>query len=666
MQVKVFLDILGGMNISLSDRERSQLKTLSDLKRCLNQKGFLLEKISLINGVFQSHKNIRGGVVFDGRGAVLPFIFKPAHGYCSVFSSDKSSSKIGIDTFSKYSQAWVIFKKTFDEETDTGTFFVKYKKELFLILLCSFLINFFGLLLPLFSSFVYDKIIGNHIHETLWGIVVCVLFVVGIEFSLRLIRVQVSESMAIKTETEIDFGFFRRLISADLNALPNLAEMMEKYKQILSYRDFISSSYIPSLVDVPFLLLYLTAIYLIGGSLVFVTCLFGGIVIVCSSLLIYPVLQYEDTGKKYSQARFSLMNDVINGREIIVGEDFQNYMEGRLKEASVHSSSSYSFARFWRGFSSALSNSLSYFSFIFVLAAGVYGVEDFQLTSGGLLAVSMLASRAMSCIGSVSALFLKYKEFKIAKSALDNLLPQAQENLSAEIGELAGYIRMDNVHYKPKGAEQPVLNGINLEFNAGEIVGIAGVPGAGKSTLLRMISGSISPDKGSILIDGIPIKNLNGRDISRSFGIKPQELCLIEGTIEENISMGRVPLDKNQRSELLNISGLGFAFTESGLHWHTQVMSRGGNLSGGQRQLVSLARAFAYDPTILLLDEPTNGLDANLEAHIAKSIASRKGHATVFVSTHSHHILSICDRIVVVGKGGILANGPRERILLQS
>lgn len=666
MQINFLYDVLERLNISLEEESRAHIKSVSDLKKILNQKGFFFDKISLISGVFPSQSDIRGGVLLGKNSVPVSFFLKPAIGFISISKDKTDGFKIDQNILSDYSQAWVIRKQDYQIGLGIGSYFSKYKGDLFLIFLCSFLINVFGLLLPLFSSFVYDKIIGNHIHETLWGIVVCVLFVIGIEFSLRLIRIQISERVAVKTESDIDFGFFRRLIGADLNALPSIAEMMEKYKQVVSYRDFMSSSYIPALVDVPFLVLYMVSIYLIGGSLAFVGLIFACLIVFFSAILISPVLQYEEGGKISSQARFSLMNDVMSSREILLGDDVCQYMEDRMRQASVGASSAYSLARFWRGFSSSVSNFLSYFSFILVLSAGVYVVEDFQLTSGGLLAVSMLTSRAMSCVGSVSGLFLKYKEFRIAKKALDNLLPQVQENLSAELGELSGHIRMDNIVYKPEGAQHPVFNGVNLEFNAGEIIGIAGVPGAGKTTLLRMISGSISPDKGMILIDGVPIKNLSGRDISHSFGVKPQELCLMEGSLEENVFLGRKPLDKDQRAALLNISGLGFAFSESGLHWHTKISSRGTNLSGGQRQLVSLARAFAYDPTILLLDEPTNGLDANLEAHIAKSIISRKGRATVFVSTHSHHILSVCDRIVVVGKGAILANGPRERILLQS
>ena len=200
-------------------------------------------------------------------------------------------------------------------------------------------------------------------------------------------------------------------------------------------------------------------------------------------------------------------------------------------------------------------------------------------------------------------------------------------------------------------------------MNRGEIVGIAGAPGAGKTTLLRLIAGVLHPDAGHVLIDDVPVEHLSFADITRNIGFKPQDYCLFEGTIGHNVRAGRPPLTAEERQDILAISGLSRAFQESGLNWETEIGARGISLSGGQRQLVSLARAMLRHPALLLLDEPTNGLDAGLEVHLAKQIQQSRGKRTIIVSTHSRNILSICDRIIVVGQSHILADGPRETIL---
>lgn len=653
--------LFSALEISVAG-EFSSVQSLDDVQKMLRGSGYQITRVNVVKGVFAYGDQVKGGIFFNiQEKTIVPFVMN-ASGF-PLFLDEKEGGARSLADVQNYTFAWVVQKKrvVFDR---LSPLFYQYGRYFWDIILSAFLINFFALLFPLFSSFVYDKVMGNGVYETLWALAVCLMIVMGIEYLMRLIRIKAAERFAVHSETDIDFSVFHRLLGAKLDSMPSVAVLLEKYKQILSYRDFLSSSYLISLADIPFLFLFLIAILVTAGPMVGLVVVFGGIMSAVSMLILKPVLGEEAIAKAASEKRFSLLSDLVTSREIVLGKSFADDIETRLRQSSVQAAMSSSRARYWRGIGMSLSNSLSYLSYVAVLVMGVYMVESHQLTSGGLLAVSMLSSRSMTTLSSVAGLILRYREFSTAMKGIEAILPDTKSPSYLSQGKLSGDVRIENLTFKPKGANSPLFDGINLHFKAGEIIGIAGAPGAGKTTLLRIILGLLPADKGHVLIDDVPIHAVSPEDISLSIGYKPQELCLIEGTIEDNVRAGRAPIDSEVRRELLETSGLGYAFQASGLGWQSDVGVRGMKLSGGQRQLVSLARALAYNPSLIILDEPTNGFDSNLETHFVTQLSKIRGKATVVLSSHSHSSLAVCDRIVVLGNGKVLADGPRDQILM--
>ena len=559
---------------------------------------------------------------------------------------------------------WVLRERLLDLR-NIAPFFQRYRSQLTDLLLAALVVNLFGLVLPLFSSFVYDKVLANGILETLWALVIGVLLLVAVEFAVRVLRTHIAERFAVGSEVEIDNTFFHNLVHTKANKMPGMGLLLEKYKQIVAYRDFLSSSYILALADLPFLLLFLVTITLVSGPLVLVSVVCGGLMLLSNWLLTPPLLHYERAARVASEKRLGLMNDLLSSREAVIGSALRQRLFARWRQASVSSVQSGSQARYWRGVGQAVTTSISYISFVAVLVGGVYMVEDHSLTSGGLLAASMLTSRTMGSLASVITLLLRYREFRNALTELNQILPEAGRDAATapSHGQLLGAVRLDEVSCQLRDGDKPVLSHINLRINPGEIVGIAGAPGCGKTTLLRLITGLISPTAGRILVDGIPVEELSADDISANFGFKPQDFSLLDGTIEDNVRAGRPALGLQERQRVLQQSGLARAFDEASLHWETEIGARGMFLSGGQRQLVSLARAMLTQPPLLLLDEPTNGLDEPLEKNLAQQLLALRGKSTILISSHSRSMLSICDRIIVIGQSRILADGPREKIL---
>lgn len=540
----------------------------------------------------------------------------------------------------------------------------RHKGRLLEILAGGLIVNLLALLFPLFSSFVYDKVLGNGVTETLWALAIGLVLAICLDYAVRAARAVLMERFAVTAEADIDHALFRSLLAGDVSRLPSVGVVLDKYKQILSSRDFLSTAYMLSALDIPFLLLFLVVVGIIAGPLVLVPIVVGALTIGLHLLFAIPVHDYERQARRAGEQRFALLADTLTAREVIVGGRLRDELARRWRRASSRAGTASGRARYWHALAAAVSLGGSNLSYVATIVCGALLVEERALTSGGLLAASMLTSRAMSTLSSVVLLVTRYREFRQAMAEMDTLLPPpASAEPPPERGALPGRLRLSGVGVSLRREGPPTLSGISFKVEPGEIVGLVGHPGAGKTTLLRMIAGVLPPAEGQVLIDNLPVTALAPADISATIGYKPQEPCLFEGTIEDNIRGGNQQAGRADMERALAASGLVHFLERGELTLATQVGPRGGNLSGGQRQMVALARALLGAPPLLLLDEPNTGLDAPLEKQLADHLAGLRDGRAILVSSHSRTLLSVCTRIVVIDGGRVITDGPRERVL---
>lgn len=543
-------------------------------------------------------------------------------------------------------------------------FLVRHRGRLADILLASLAVNLLALLFPLFSSFVYDKVLGNGVTETLWALAIGLVLAIGLDNALRALRALLIERFAVSSEADIDDSVFQSLLAGNLARLPSVGLVLDKYKQILSGRDFLSSAYLLSALDVPFLALFLVVMAVVAGPLVLVPLVIGGLVIGGHLLFAIPVREYERLSRQQGERRFALLADTLTAREAILGGRARDEMTRRWRQASVRAGEASGRARYWHAVAQALSYSGANLAYVTVIVAGAHMVEARALSSGGLLAATMLGGRAMAALTSVVLLLTRYREFRQSLRELDALLPPAPVRAEAPArGVPAPSLRLVGVTCRLRDGAPPALDGLSLAAEAGEIIGLAGHPGAGKTTLLRVAAGLLAPDLGVATLNGVPIGEWSGRDVSAAIGYKPQEASLFEGSVEDNVLLGRADCPPAQVAAALTMSGLAAAVDRGELTLSTAVGPRGANLSGGQRQMVALARALLGAPPLLLLDEPSTGLDAPLEKALAEHLKALSQGRLIVVSSHSRTLLSACTRIVVIDGGRVITDGSREKVM---
>lgn len=187
--------------------------------------------------------------------------------------------------------------------------------------------------------------------------------------------------------------------------------------------------------------------------------------------------------------------------------------------------------------------------------------------------------------------------------------------------------------------------------------------GSGKSTLQRLIVNLYSPASGTVLIDGIDIRQLDPAETRFNIGFVSQDVMLFFGTLRENIALGRPYADDAAILDAIQVAGLGDFVKNHPQGLNMQVGERGELLSGGQRQAVGIARALINPTPILLMDEPTSAMDYSTEAALSASLTKHCAGRTLLVATHRSTLLSLCDRIIVLDAGRIVADGPRDVVM---
>lgn len=536
------------------------------------------------------------------------------------------------------------------------------------VLIASLLINLFAVAAPLFTRLVYDKVVPNLAFETLWVLASGIFVVFLFDFILKSLRNYFIDVAGKKSDILISSKLFSKVMGIRMESKPpSVGAFARHLQEFESIREFFTSATVSALIDLPFAILFLVIIWLMAGDLVYVPMV-GVVILIVHSLLIQgPLRRSIEEGSRLASQKYANLIESLAGLETVKMLSAQSQFQYRWEEAVAHMAN-------WniksRRITDSIQNAAGFVqqsSNVGMIILGVYLIAEGELTMGGLIAATMLSGRAIGPLVQLSLLSTRYNQAKSSMTIINQVMemPDEQEEGKRYIHRpiIQGKIEIDRVTFHYPDSPVASIRNISLTINPGEKVAIIGRIGSGKTTLERLIMGLYKPTEGHVRIDDTDIAQLHHVDVRRNIGCVPQDSNLFFGSIRDNITLGRPLTDDRDVLDAANRAGV-TAFTQSdpaGLE--RQVGEGGAMLSGGQRQAVTIARAFLGRPPVLLMDEPTSAMDNRSEMHIKHQLSQLKPSETLILITHKTSMLDIVDRVIVMEKGSVIADGPKAQVL---
>ncbi|PWI32629.1 type I secretion system permease/ATPase [Vibrio albus] len=536
------------------------------------------------------------------------------------------------------------------------------------VLIASLLINVFAISAPLFTRIVYDRVVPNLAFESLWVLASGVFVVFIFDFILKLLRSYFIDIAGKKTDILISSRLFSKVMGIRLESRPpSVGAFARHLQEFEAIREFFTSATISALIDLPFAIMFLVIIWLLTGDLVYIPTT-GAIILIIHALLIQgPLKQSIEEGSRLASQKYANLIESLAGLESVKIFGAASQFQYRWEEAVAHMAN-------WNIKSHKISNTIqSMASFVQqsssvgMIILGVYLIAEGKLTMGGLIAATMLSSRAIAPLVQLSLLSTRYNQAKSSMTIIEQVMamPDEQEEGKRYIHRpvIHGKIELEKVTFHYPDSPYASIRDVTLTIQPGERIAIIGRVGSGKTTLQRLIMGLYRPTEGNVRLDDTDINQLHHVDVRRNIGCVPQESVLFYGSIRDNITLGKPLADDRAIMEAASRSGVTH-FTQldpAGLE--RQVGEGGMLLSGGQRQSVAIARAMLGRPPILLMDEPTSAMDNRTEMHIKHQLTQLRKNETLIVITHKSSMIDVVDRIILMDRGSIIADGPKKQVI---
>ncbi|ATZ64917.1 type I secretion system permease/ATPase [Acinetobacter bereziniae] len=575
-----------------------------------------------------------------------------------IFRPETSVPDARVDEYIKpYEKSWFwdIVLKDWKRYTD--------------IMVASMIANILALATIIFSMQVYDRVVPSQSIPTLWVLAGGVLIAAIFEFILRIARVYLSDIIGKRADLKISdrvFGHALRIRNKD--RARSTGSFISQIRELEGVRELVTSTTISAIADLPFFFLFLVIFWMIGGNIFWVMLLVVPLMIVPGFLVQKKLAQLATEGMRESAIRNAILVEAVQGIEDIkllrAEARFQNQWN-HMNEVSADVSMR---QRKIVGWLNAWTQKIQGLTYAIVVLVGCFAVMKGDMTTGALVACSILSSRMLAPISQVTGVLGRWQQAKVAKNGLDELMqkpvdrPERAQLIQRKV--LLGDYDFKGVVFKyTEDDPRPTLVIPQLKIAVGEKVAILGRNGAGKSSLLQLLAGMQLPVQGKISLDGVDQSLLDPDDIRRDMALLNQNAHLFFGTIRENLTLGAPLATDEEIVRALQITNALEIVEQKKEGLDHTILEGGVGFSGGQKQALLLTRLLLRNPNIVLLDEPTASIDDVSEKVLIQHLKQWLGHRTLVVATHRPAVLQLVDRIIVVHEGKIIKDGPRDAIL---
>ncbi|MDB6050328.1 MAG: transporter [Pseudomonas sp.] len=535
-------------------------------------------------------------------------------------------------------------------------------------LLASLCINLLGLMVPLFVMQTYDRVVPNQATSTLWVLSIGLLVGTVFELVLRVVRAHLLDQAGKKTDIILSATLFERITGMSMKARPaSIGGFAQSIHDFQGLREFLTAVTLTSLIDLPFAVLMLAVIGLLGGWLVVIPMVAFPITVIFALLIQARLRDTVQRSLSLGAARQALLIETLGGLETLKACSAESERQHTWESTHGALTRLDSHARNLAALASNGTLFIQQFCGMATIVAGVYSIIAGNLSVGALVATYMLGSRVLAPLGQIAGLITRYQQAQLTMKSTDALMALPQERDAKqrplERTQLKGALELHQVTFRYSGQNAPALHNVSFSVRPGERIGIIGRSGSGKSTLARLVMGFYAPEDGQLLLDGLDLRQLDVADLRQQIGYVAHDLPLLAGSLRDNLTLGARYISDARMLEVAEMTGVSELARQHPQGFDRPVGERGQLLSGGQRQAVLMARALLLDPPFLLLDEPTSAMDNSSEEALRQRLQDSIHGKTLLLVTHRTSMLSLVDRLVVLDNGRIVADGPKDIVI---